>query len=528
AGLEIAATREALPKPAPWPVKATREGGQLTFSAGPGVDIADLREAVFFPYHDGLIENATPQDVSISDGVIKISTATGYDADSIADAAGLIVLHSESGAPQGFTFNSPISWTGPGLGAAADTASLSVGLAILFAFLGGIILNAMPCVLPVLVMKGLSFVSRATTDAAALRKDGLAYTAGVIAAFGVLVGVLLGLRAGGTAVGWGFQLQSPAFVAIQAYVMLVIGLNLSGVFTLGGNFGVGQQLAARKGPGGAFFTGLLAVVVATPCTAPFMGAAMGFALTQPPIMSVIVFQALALGLALPYLLLAFVPGAAKALPRPGPWMDRLRQILAFPMYAVAAWLIWVLTQQVDALGLAAALSGLILVAFAAWLWGLGPSVAATSRRWTVGASIASVAAVFAFLYALSERPPMDAGPATASDGISEPYSEARLAELRAEGRPVFVNFTAAWCITCKVNERVALSTDEVRAAFSDYDVAYLKADWTNRNDAFGEALRAQGRDGVPLYLLYGPGRGSAEILPQILTPGLMVEAFENL
>jgi len=529
AGAEIAAARQALPQPAPWPVKSVRSGDILSLTAGPGVNVTDLTDAIYFPYPDGLIENAAPQRAAFDDGRININIPVGFDADSIAEAAGLIVVQSSSpdGSPstQSFTFSSPIEWTGPAM--TANAPAISVGLAILFAFLGGIILNAMPCVLPVLVMKALSFMSRSTTDARELRRDGLAYTAGVMVAFAVLVGALLGVRAGGTAVGWGFQLQTPAFVAILAYVMLAIGLNLSGVFTLTGGMGVGQNLTVRKGPSGAFFTGLLAVVVATPCTAPFMGAAMGFALTQPPIMSIIVFEALALGLALPYLVLAFAPGAAKALPKPGPWMDRLKQFLAFPMYAVAAWLFWVLAQQVDSMGLAAALSGFVLVGMAAWLWDMAARSSIAGRRVSTAAVLIVIATAIGLIIAISNRPPIQSGQALASDGFSEPFTQARLDALLAENRPVFVNFTAAWCITCKVNERVALSSEDVKTAFEQHNVAYLKADWTNRDDAIGSALRALGRDGVPLYALYTPGSREVEILPQILTPGLLVDAVQN-
>lgn len=533
AGAAIAATRVALPQDAPWPVKTLRNGDTVTISAEIGTDGGEITEAIFFPHVDGLIYNAAPQDVRIKDGQIEIATRIGWDADSIAESSGLIVLHSMAASGEtietGYTFNAPIVWTGPAVGdvnAVGAVDPLPIALVILFAFLGGIILNAMPCVLPVLFMKALSFMGRATTDAAELRKDGLAYTLGVIAAFGILVSVLLALRAGGSAVGWGFQLQTPAFVAILAYVMLIIGLNLSGVFTITGSTGVGQGLTMKKGPSGAFFTGLLAVVVATPCTAPFMGVAIGFALTQSAFMTILVFLSLALGLALPYLLLAFIPGAAKILPKPGAWMDRLKQFLAFPMYAVAAWLFWVLAQQVDSTGLAAALAGFVLIGFAAWLWDTASKASGTSRHVSTAATVLSLVAAISFIVVLAGQPLAQAEQSTASDGISEPYSPARLAAARAENRPVFINFTAAWCITCKVNERVTLSTAEVEEAFSKHNVAYLKADWTNRNEEISSALRALGRDGVPLYVLYMPG-GDAEILPQILTPGTLIEALEK-
>ena len=528
AGAAIAAARAVLPQDAPWPVKSLRNGDTITIAAQ--ID-QEFTEAVFFPHVDGLIYNAAPQDVRIDDGQVEIETRIGWDADNITEASGVIVLRSSAASGEavetGYTFSAPVVWTGPAAGTADMADAMPIGLAILFAFLGGIILNAFPCVLPVLFMKALSFMGRATTDAGELRRDGLAYTAGVMVAFGALVGVLLGFRAGGSAIGWGFQLQTPAFVAVLAYVMLAIGLNLSGVFTITGGMGAGQSLTMRKGPTGAFFTGLLAVVVATPCTAPFMGAAIGFAFTQSTFVTIVVFEALALGLALPYLVLAFAPGAAKALPRPGPWMDRLKQFFAFPMYAVAAWLFWVLAQQVDSTGLAAALSGFVLIGFAAWLWDAAAKSSGRGRRVSTAATVLTMVAAMAFIFILSERPPAQANQTTASDGFSEPYSPARLTSLRAENRPVFVNFTAAWCITCKVNERVALSSAEVEDAFSQHNVAYLKADWTNRNEEISTALRALGREGVPLYVLYMPG-SDAQILPQILTPGTLIEALESI
>jgi thiol:disulfide interchange protein len=393
------------------------------------------------------------------------------------------------------------------------------------AFLGGIILNVMPCVLPVLVMKAMSFISRGTIDASALRRDGLAYTAGVMVTFGALVGLLLILRAAGDAIGWGFQLQSPIFVAALAYVMLTLGLNLSGVFNIGGTIGVGQELTSRGGITGSFFTGMLAVVVATPCTAPFMGTAIGFALTQSPLEAVLIFEALALGLALPYLVITFAPGVARKLPRPGAWMDRVKQVLAFPLYAAAAWLVWVLAQQLDALMLANALAGLVLVAFVAWLWGTAQQSSGRGRGVALGtAALALIAAVG--LTAGLRSNPAPAGTQQA-DGYSEPYTTARLEVLRAEGRPVFVNFTAAWCITCKVNERIALSKADVEAAFKRGNVAYLKGDWTNRNAEISSALQAVGRDGVPLYLYYAPQASTPVILPQVLTPSTVINAVSG-
>ncbi len=517
AGAAIAAARAALPKPAPWPVSFARKDKTITLSAGPDIGAGAFSEVTFFPAEDGVLTNTAPQKTTIGDKTLRLEMTVG--ATPPANVSGMLVL-AQNGERVGYAVAAPL--TGSAAPTNAEVSAMPLVLAFVFAFLGGIILNVMPCVLPVLVMKAMSFMSRGNTDPAALRRDGLAYTAGVLVAFGALVGALIALRAAGSAVGWGFQLQSPAFVAALSYVMLALGLNLSGVFTIGGSFGVGQELASKGGATGSFFTGLLAVVVATPCTAPFMGTAVGFALTQSPLEAILVFEALGLGLAAPYLLICFVPGMARRLPRPGVWMDRVKQVLAFPLYGAAAWLIWVVAQQLEATELAGALAGLVLVGFIAWLYGTAQQSSGTGR------AVALVTAALAFLatvgltVTLGSAPPAK-GAGTQAAG-SEPYTAARLAALRAEGRPVFIDFTAAWCITCKVNERIALSKPEVSDAFKSANVAYLIGDWTNRNAEISAALQAVGRDGVPLYLYYGVGAKEPQVLPQVLTASTVVAA----
>jgi len=534
ASASIAATHAALPQRATWPASATVANGTLHITARPAT--ADkVTGAVFFPYDEGVIVNAAPQDLRNSGGEVRLSIPTGEKATALATPAepgakptlnGLLVVQADGANAVGYEIAAPL---GTAARANADaTAAMPLAAVLLLAFLGGIILNVMPCVLPVLAMKAMSFISRGADDAGARRRDGIAYTTGVMVAFGVLVVGLLTLRAGSDAVGWGFQLQSPAVVATIAFVMLALGLSLSGVFTIGGSFGMGQSLAARGGMSGSFFTGLLAVVVAAPCIGPFLGAVLGFTLTQPPAMTLLVFESIALGLAFPYLVFSFAPGAARLLPRPGMWMERVKQLLAFPLYASAAWLVWVLSQQVDAVGFAVALAGLVFVGFAAWLWGTAPSASPRGQMWTKATAAASILIAGWAVAELRGQSPATATAERAAPAANfEPYSEARLAELRAAGRPVFVNFTAAWCISCLVNERVALSRPEVVAALEGQNVAYLKGDWTNRNTEIAEALHKLGRDGVPLYVLYSP-TGEAKILPQVLTPGLVVEALNAL
>jgi thiol:disulfide interchange protein DsbD len=397
--------------------------------------------------------------------------------------------------------------------AEAPVSDLGLLPALALALLGGLILNLMPCVFPVLSIKALALVNKGDHKA-----EGLAYTAGVLASFAVLAGVLIALRAGGQQVGWGFQFHSPVFVLVVAYLLFLVGLSLSGLFEIGGSFtGVGSALAARQGLAGSFFTGVLAAVVATPCTAPFMGAGLAFALAQPAAVMLAVFLALGLGLALPFLVLAFWPAAQRWLPRPGAWMDRFKQALAFPMYAAVVWLLWVLAQQTGPDGVALALGGLVLITFGLW-W----------RHSSGGSAVGTGAAMASVVLALGASAwikPVAADVQGAGAASTEAYSAARLADLRAQNKPVFVNMTASWCISCLVNERVALSRPEVKEAFARSGVIYLKGDWTREDPAITAVLRAHGRSGVPLYLYYAPGAAAAQVLPQILTPGLVIEAI---
>ena len=341
--------------------------------------------------------------------------------------------------------------------------------------------------------------------------------------------MLLGVRAAGAEVGWGFQLQSPIAVALLAYLLLAMGLSLSGVFHLGSSLqGLGQGLARRSGLAGSFFTGVLAAVVATPCTAPFMGTAVGFALTQPTALALAVILALGLGLALPFLALTLAPHLVARLPRPGAWMETLRQVLAFPVYATVAWLVWVLGQQVGPAGLFAALVGLVLVGLAAWSFNAAQSSGGWGRRLAAGTLAAALAGLAIALGAVErDRSDPMAAPQSASAARFEHFSQARLDELVAARRPVFVNMTAAWCITCLVNERAALSNKAVEAAFSAKDVAYLKGDWTRRNPEITRLLEKHGRSGVPLYLLY-TGAGEPIVLPQILTPATVLGEIDRI
>jgi len=354
----------------------------------------------------------------------------------------------------------------------------------------------------------------------------------VVASFVALAGALIALKAAGAAVGWGFQLQSPAAVAALSVLMLLVALNLSGVFEIGTSLqGVGGKLADNsRGLLGSVLTGVLAVVVAAPCTAPFMGPAMGFALTQSPIVSLSVFAFLGLGLAAPFVALSFAPALLRLMPRPGAWMETLRNVLAFPMYGTAAWLTWVLAQQTGSLGLGLGLAAAVTAAFAAWLFGR-----AQKREKTLalrGLALLALLAVGGLIYALAMAPRASVALTEAMteakvDLPSEPWSPERVAALRAEGRPVFVNFTAAWCVTCQVNDAAAIARPATAAAFKAANAAYLVADWTSRDAAIAAALAEHGRAGVPLYLVYGADGSDPVVLPQLLTEGMVLKAIDK-
>ena len=395
------------------------------------------------------------------------------------------------------------------------------------ALLGGLLLNLMPCVLPVLSIKALSLA--ATPDRRAARLKGLTYTAGVLVSMLVLAGALLALRSAGEQIGWGFQLQSPGFVLGLCYLVLLVGLNLSGVFEVGATLaGAGDQLARGDGARASFFAGVLTTLVATPCTAPFMATAVGVALTRSAAQALAVFVALGLGLALPYIVLSMAPAARRYLPRPGAWMVRFKQALAFPMYASAGWLLWIVARQSGPGLLAAAITGFVLVALAAWCYELSKAASRGWRGVQIGVAVAALAVAVALPLG-SERSGAAGAPARVQtkDGW-EPFTAGRVAALVASGRPVLVVFTADWCVTCKVNEALAFGNDEVRRLIRAKGVALLEADLTNENPAVSAELARHGRAGVPLYLFYRPGMSAPELLPQLLTPGTLRDLIGTL
>lgn len=401
-------------------------------------------------------------------------------------------------------------------------AAISLFKALLLALLGGLILNLMPCVLPVLSLKAVTLAEAGETPETAHR-HALWYTAGVMSTFAAIGLLVLGLRAGGQALGWGFQLQQPLIVATMGYVMVVLGLGLSGVITLGSSLtNVGSGLAAHSGPRGDFFTGVLACVVASPCTAPFMGGALAFAFTQPALIALLVFLALGFGLSLPFLLIGFVPGLAHRLPKPGAWMETLKQVLAFPLYFTAVWLAWVLGHQRGADAMALWLVGAISLTAALWWWERGRYRDAKVAR-VLGAGLLLIITATS-LWSVHRLPTINAA-ASSANTVSTAYSEQGLADLRAAHRQVFVNMTADWCLSCKVNERSTLGTERFRKLLQDTGTVYLKGDWTNEDPAISAFLKQHGAVGVPLYVVFPADGSAAFTLPALLTPDIIERAL---
>ncbi|HUO91553.1 MAG TPA: protein-disulfide reductase DsbD domain-containing protein [Rhizomicrobium sp.] len=506
---DFRAARALIPVASPWPAHFAKKGDALDlFLAAPKIAPKD---AVFFPFEQGVIKGAAAQDFAPADGGVVLRLTP--DGKTPRALAGVLVLTSADGSVQALSVDAtpgavPLAQFGGG-------ANMGIVLAFVFAFAGGLILNLMPCVLPILAMKALA-VARAGHGEA--EREGFAYSAGAILSFMALGAAVLILRAGGEAVGWGFQLQEPRVVAGFALLMFAVGLNLSGLFELPG-ITAGNALTQRGGAVGAFFTGILAVAVAAPCTAPFMATAIGYALTQGSAVALGVFFFLGLGFAAPFLAIGLSPALLRLIPKPGAWMLALKQLLAFPMYGAAAWLVWVLAQQAGTVGLAAVLAAMVAFAFGAWAWSASRNA---SARWRgVGAIVGFAGLVLAITgVVLAEGEGTSAAATVPSGGLlhAEAYTPARLAELRSENRPVFVDATAAWCITCLVNEKVALSRSDVAEAFARTHTAYLVADWTKRDADITALLSAYDRPGVPLYLYFKPGASDPDVLPQILTP----------
>lgn len=479
------------------------------------------------PIEWGIIDNTATTKAEITNDGLQLTHKRGdRSLSEISDFPFVVAYNDPVGNRQGIELS--LSTT--------EGTSTSAGLnfiqALLLAIAGGLVLNLMPCVFPVLSMKALSLINLSDKEEEKAKAYGLSYTAGILISFGLIAGALIALKAGGAQIGWGFQLQSPAVIIVLSYLVFIIGLNLASFFEFSGRFGHwGQKLTTKSGHGGAFWTGVLATLVATPCTAPFMGAAIGFALTQNAILSMLVFLGLGLGLALPYLLLCYVPALRHKLPKPGMWMETFRQFLSFPMFITAAWLLWVLTQQAANTTVFFTLLGMIAITFGLWLFKRNPQKPITKllhKTFLIIAAIGFVAPIFI------AQPSTQNNEIVATENKNwENYSPEKLSALLESNDPVFVNMTAAWCITCKVNEKTSLSINKTKKIFAEKNVQYLKGDWTNKDAEITQYLQQFDRHGVPLYVYYPAPKNVDEkrpepvLLPQILTPGIIFETIST-
>ncbi|WP_058185300.1 protein-disulfide reductase DsbD family protein [Terracidiphilus gabretensis] len=557
-----------LPKPLPASAKAnfqpTATGYRLTLETG-----KRETEAAFFPADQDVIDNPSPQKVTPTAkgltldlkkdasfatnpaqlrGVITLAGGRSYE---IAASAGVVGADSAA-APVTAQQPAPASATVPVAAQQAAPAAPQTqmvftgrpgsvpppqqrGLAetIGLAFLGGLILNLMPCVFPVLFLKGLGLVQSSSEERGKLRLHGAVYTLGIVVSFWVLVAALLALRAAGSRLGWGFQFQSPIFLLLMASLLFFLGLSLAGQFEIGLTLtSTGGSLAQKQGYTGSFFTGVLAVIVATPCTAPFMGAAIGYAIAAPALVTFAIFTALALGLAAPYVALTLQPAWTRLLPKPGVWMEYLKQAVSVPIFATVIWLAWVVAGSYGAVLLAALLACFLLLAIAGWFLGRWPA-----KMWSTGvAACFGLGVVLLSIYGANNFSEVKLDTNTTAvvrnnlyiSPLWQPWSEDTVQKNLSAGRPVFVDFTASWCLSCQVNERVALSRPEVQKAFADSNVALLRADWTQHDEAIAQALEKLGRSGVPAYALYTPGQSVPKLLPEALTPGIVLDFLNGL
>ncbi|AAW60681.1 protein-disulfide reductase DsbD family protein [Gluconobacter oxydans] len=525
----------AMPVASPFAASVSADG-VLTLS-GKGLSAASVSQAWFLPQDGGVIDQVAAQPLHVSDGQLTLGLKFLKSAHRDRPLEGVVVLKDAAGQesplqiearPVGGAASAPVqdaSAQGQASGAEVPTGAGWLRV-LLFAFVGGLILNLMPCVFPVLAMKALSLAKMGGAGRGVQLQSALFYTIGVMGAFAALGIVMIGLRLAGSAAGWGFQFQSPGFVVAVCWLLFLMGLNLLGVFEVSaGRLG---QVQTGSGRGGDMMTGLLAVIVATPCTAPFMGVAIAGALGGPPVMGVLVFLAMGLGLAFPYILVAGVPSVASRMPKPGAWMGILKQVLAFPLFATCVWLLWVAAIQRGVTFVALTAGGVVLLGFAGWIYGVGQRRSMLEGGRGTVAFCRVVAALCVVVCGAALAQGLRAAPAPVSAGTAEagvePFSEARLAELRAQGKPVFIDMTASWCITCMVNERVALDVPSVQEAFRSRGIVFLKGDWTNRNAAIAAFLKAHGRDGVPFYMYYAPHQDGV-VLPQILTPGIVTSTI---
>ncbi len=516
-------------------VEAMLAAGQEWILSLPRSALRDVGQLWFFPEQEGWIEYASRQQVVAQGETVQLRFAAAAGASEMpGHLEGVLV------AMPGFTsginaavIRPVVTLTDtlpppPAPVASGRQGSLTLWVALAFAFVGGGILNLMPCVFPVVGIKVLTFVENSRSSPASLRSHGLLFALGVLTCFWAVAGALLALRAGGATLGWGFQLQSPLVVSALALLFFVLALNMSGVFELGTR---AQQLAgsvrAQSGYADAFLSGVIATLVATPCTAPFMGAALGFAITQSAPLAMAVFTALALGMAAPYLVLSFSPKLVGRLPKPGTWMVSLKQALAFPLYLTVVWLVWVLGRQVGVDAVARLMIGMTMFGAGLWVFGRWNASSAARVRMTARA-LAMLLALAGVVLGWPHDPVRQDSSLATTSGSWKPWSPEAVTTARNNGQPVFVDFTAAWCVTCQVNKRLVLNRDTVQARFRERNVVTMVADWTNRDPQISLTLDALGRSGVPVYAMYPPGNGAPILLPELLTEEIVLEAIDRV
>ncbi len=530
-----------IPLPSPWDITYTEKNGELLLSITPEdpafFETSELKELDFFPSNWGLIKGAEPLTSYIENGQLILRQMRDDRAfEDFSDIGGVLSFTNKNGDKEAITFTAIkgeiitaiTRGTAPQKNTyASKLDNVHIATALLFALLGGLILNLMPCVFPVLSLKALSLAKMSGKHQTKARMNGLAYTAGIILSFLIIAGALIAFKAAGAQIGWGFQLQNPIIITFLAYLLFVIGLNLTGFFKITGHFGnIGQKLTQGNGISNSFFTGVLATLVATPCTAPFMALAIGYALIQPAPIALLIFATLGFGLALPYLILSFIPAFQRLLPKPGSWMNTFRKILSIPMFGFSLWLLSVLAQQINPTALIPVLIGFIALSITFWLLTHHPKKIILHR-------LAQLTVILTFIgtmaFVPSNKQAMLVQDANHVQNLSfgEEYSPNKLATLLIEDDPIFVEMTAAWCITCKINNKIAIDIEQTKELFKDHNVKYLVGDWTNYDQDITEFLSSYGRNGVPIYIYYAPRdpktskRPEAQLLPQILTPTIV-------
>jgi thiol:disulfide interchange protein DsbD len=518
--------REQLPTPIKdWKIRVEDRQDTYVIQIDPPANFNDILKTIYFyPEELRVINYSAPQILKRSSQTYSLKIEKAESSTGTASQLlGLLSLQSVQGQAIHLQISPVVE------NAQQSHSSWAWLVAIFFAFLGGLILNLMPCVLPVVSIKVLGFIKQSGGSRREALKQSLIFMLGVLVAFWVLAGFILVLRSSGNQLGWGFQLQSPVFIGALVSLFFLMGLNLFGLYEVGSSFvQLNDATKNHKGALKSFLSGILATIVAAPCTAPFMGSAMGYALSQPAPVTYLVFSFLGFGMALPYVLLSQSPTFLKYIPKPGPWMEIFKQIMGFMMMACVVWLLWVFGHQRDTDAVALALLGLTFQALGVWLWGRIQMGLIGNKR--IGILLATIFFILGtvILFNSTRRETKSTSPNISENGWEE-FSEIKIRDFQAQGRPVFIDFTAAWCLTCQVNEKVALNNAEVRKLFKEKNVALLKGDWTNKNNEITKVLTSYERSGVPFYLLYSSDPSvPPQILPEILTPDIVIKYLKTL